>query len=146
MKGAIDPNHIPVNNFELLVLGLPGFTFTEISGMEDEIQKAEMPDRTVATGGNRGPTEFTAMLPLHHRTQQAAMEIWFREGQDPVSPLYKKVGTLLMKSIEGTTVASFAVAGLWPYKRKKPDLEMGNEGELAQVEWTFSADDVEPLP
>ena len=146
MKGRIDPNHIPLNNYELLVLGMPSLTFTTVSGIEDETQKSEMPDRTMATGGNRGPTEFTAMLPLHHRTQQAAMELWFREGQDPVSPTYKKAATLLHKSIGGTTVASFAIVGVWPFKRKNPDLEMNNEGELAEVEWSFSADDIEPLP
>ena len=145
MKGAIDPNHIPVNKYELLVLGQPAFTFTEVSGIEDEIQKSEMPDRTVVSGGNRGANEFTTMLPLHHRTQQAAMELWFKMGQDPVSPGYKKAATLIHKSISGTVIASFAVTGLWPFKRKNPDLEMANEGELAQVEWSFSADDIVPL-
>ena len=34
LKGLIDPDHIPVNKYELAVIGLPTIQFTSISGME----------------------------------------------------------------------------------------------------------------
>lgn len=145
MKGTIRPDHIPLNKYLLLLVGLPRLTFTKISGIEDELEVANLPDRTQASGGNRKANEFTAMLPLHHITEQAAMEAWFRESQDPVSPLYKKQGTLVMQSISGITIKTFQVAGIFPSKRKLPDLEMVNEGEMAETEWTFKADDIQPL-
>lgn len=145
MKGAIKGNHIPVNKYQLLVLGLPPLTPTEISGLEDELQTTELPDRTRASGGNRGPLEFTIKLPMHHLVEQAAMEVWFRESQDPVLPSYKKVATLIHQSITGSLVKTYSLLAVFPTKRKLPDLEMANEGELALVEWTLSIDDILPV-
>jgi len=145
MKGTIKPDHIPVNKYKLLVLGLPEITATEISGLEDELQTTELPDRTVASGGNRGPTEFTIMVPMHHTVEQAAMEVWFRESQDPVLPTYKKAGTIIHYSISGQVDRTYSLIGVFPSKRATPDLEMANEGEMAAVEWTLKVDDVLPL-
>jgi hypothetical protein len=145
MKGAIQADHMPVNKYELLMLGMPPLTPTEISGIEDELQTTELPDRTRASGGNRGPTEFTMMLPMHHLVEQAAMEVWFRSSQDPVLPTYKIVGTLIHKSISGETLRTYSLVGAFPSKRVLPDLEMANEGEMAAVEWTISVDDILPI-
>lgn len=145
MKGEIQPDHMPVNKYTFQIIGLIPITATEVSGIEDELETTELPDRTVASGGNRKATEFTAMVPMHHTAEQAALEIWFRESQDPVSPGYKKPCTLTHESISGNASRTFSLAGVFPKKRKLPDLEQKNEGELAQVEWTFSADDVLPL-
>lgn len=145
MKGVIQGDHIPVNKFQLLVPGLPPLVITELSGIEDELETADLPDRTRASGGNRKATEFTMMIPMHHTVEQAAMELWFRESQDPVSPTYKKAGTLVHQSISGTTIRTFTLIGVFPTKRALPDLEMVNEGEMAGVEWSMSADDIEPI-
>ena len=145
MKGAIQADHIPINKYELLVLGMPSLTPTEVSGIEDELQTTELPDRTRASGGNRGPTEFTMMLPMHHLLEQAAMEVWYRESQDPVLPTYKKVGTLIHKSNSGETLRTYSLLKAFPTKRVLPDLEMENEGEIALVEWTISVDDLLPI-
>lgn len=145
MKSVLQSDHIPVNKYDMLVLGLPPMMFTEISGIEEELQVVELPDRTVASGGNTGPIEFTAMLPMHHLAEQAAMELWYAESQGDVSPLYKKPGTLVHKSISGQVLRTYTLINLFPSKRVLPDLEMGNEGEMAQVEWTFRADDILPI-
>ncbi len=142
MKGAIEPNHIPVNNYELLIIGLPSFTAVEISGLEDELQTVELPDRTVASGGNRGPSEFTMMLPMHHTAEQLAAEAWYQEAQDPVLPTYKKIGTLVLKAITGEVARVYALTGAFIKKRTTPDLELNNDGEQANVEWTVSVDDI----
>jgi len=145
MKGVIQSDHIPVNKYELRVLGMPPLVLTEISGIEDELETADLPDRTVASGGNRKASEFTMMQPMHHTVEVAAMELWFRESQDPVSPTYKKIGTLIRTSISGGNSVSRTLVGIFPKKRTDPDMEMANEGEMAQIEWTMSLDDVEPI-
>ena len=144
MKGSIKPNHIPVNKYQFLVVGLPPLTPTEISGMEETLQAVDLPDRTKASGGNTVPVEFTIMLPAHHKIEQAAMELWFRESQDSVSPTYKKPATLLMNPIGSGLPLVRQLLGVFPTKRKDPDLDMANDGELAKVEWTLSADQVIP--
>lgn len=145
MKGSIQSDHMPTNKYLLQIVGLLPITATEISGIEDELETTELPDRTMASGGNRKASEFTMKVPLHHAAEQAAMEIWFRESQDPVLPTYKKPCTLTHQSISGNASRNFSLVGVFPKKRKLPDLEMKNEGELAVVEWTMSADDILPL-
>lgn len=145
MKGAILPDHIPVNKYRLIVPGLPPLTPVEIGGLEDELQTTDLPDRTKATGGNRGTVEFTLSIPAHHTVERLAMELWFQEGQDPVLPTYKKAGTLILQSLSGQNFASYTLPGLFIMKRTTPDLEMANEGEMAVIEYTMSSDDVIPI-
>lgn len=145
MKQVLQADHIAVNNYELLVLGIPPLTPVEISGIEDELETTDLPDRTVASGGNRGTGDWTMMVPMHHLVEQAAMEAWFLESQDPVLPTYKKVATLIHKSISGAVLRTYSMTGLFPYKRALPDLEMENEGEMANVEWSMKHDTINPI-
>jgi hypothetical protein len=144
MKGVIASDHMSTNNFELLMLGMPSLTVVEASGLEDELQTVELPDRTVASGGNRSATEFDISIPAHHKGEIAACEIWLREAQDPVTPTYKKPGTLIMKSLSGNTTLTFSLLGVFCKKRVTPDLEMANEGEQANITYTLSVDDILP--
>lgn len=145
MKGEIQPDHIAVNKFLLQVVGLIPLTVTEVSGIEDELDTMELPDRTIASSGTRRATEFTMMMPMHHGAEQAAMEAWFRECQDPISPTYKKPCTLTHQSISGGASRSYSLSGVFPKGRNLPDLEKINDGDMAQVEWVMSVDDVLPL-
>lgn len=145
MKGVIKPDHMPTNKYLLIVLGMPPLTPTEISGMEDELAKVRLPDRTVATGGNREASEFTMMIPMHHTVERIACEAWYKEGQEPVLPTYKKVASLIHRSHTGGNAAVYSLIGTWINKRKMPDLEMGGDGELALLEYTISVDDILPL-
>jgi len=145
VKGEILADHMPVNKYVLQIVGLIPITAVEISGIEDELQTTELPDRTVASGGNRNATEFTIMVPMHHLSEQAALELWFRESQDPVSPTYKKPCTLTHQSISGNVSRGYTLSGVFPKQRNLPDLEKANEGEMANVEWVMSADDVIPI-
>jgi len=145
MKGAIQGDHIPLNKYQLIVLGMPELIFTEISGLEEELETVDLPDRTVASGGQTKTLEFTATLPAHHLIMQAAMELWFVEGRDPVASTYKKTATLILKSISGSTLRTYSLLGLFVCKRATPDLEMANEGEMATIEWTFKADQMLPI-
>ena len=89
MKGVLAPDHIPKNKYELRVRGLPPITFTAVSGLEEELDKVDLPDRTGASGGNTKNGEFTARMPTHHTTERIALEAWFAECQDPVPRTYK---------------------------------------------------------
>lgn len=145
MRGEVLPDHIPINKFTLLVVGLPPMYFNKIAGIEQELQTVELPDRTTASGGNTTPVEFTAETMMHHSIDQLALELWFKEGQDPVSPLYKKAATLIHKSLSGGSFRSFTLVALYVSKRKLPDLDKALEGDAAVIEWTFKADDMLPI-
>lgn len=145
MKGQIAPDHIPLNKYEMLVIGMTPMTFTEISGIEEELQTTDLPDRTVASGGQTTPVEFTARLPMHHTVDQAQMELWFSQCKDPVSPKYKRAGTIIYQSISGKVFRTYSLVNMFPTKRVTPDVAMENEGELATVEWTFKADQQLPI-
>lgn len=146
MKGVIQSDHIPANKFKLIVVGLPvNFTFTAVSGIEEELDTVDLPDRTVASGGRTAPVELTAVLPLHHTGEQAVMEAWFQESQDPVLPSYKKPATLILTSLTGDTVRSFSFPDMFPAKRSVSDFEMDNDGEMSTVEWTLRASDMFPI-
>ena len=145
VKGKLKKDHIPVNKFTLIVVGIDvPITFTTISGIEEELDVADLPDRTKASGGNTKAFEFTGKVPMHHLAEQAALEKWLIEGQDPVSPLYQKTGTLIHESITGLTVQSYTLDDVFTFKRTLPELDINNEGDLAEVEWSFAGNDIYP--
>ena len=142
MKGVLAPDHIPKNKYTLRVLGLPPITFTAVGGLEEELETVDLPDRTRASGGNTKPIEFTVRVPTHHVVERIAMENWYQEGKDPVLPTYKKVGTLTKRSLSNIAFVSYIITGLFISDRKTQDLEMENEGELDEIEYTLSGDNV----
>lgn len=145
MKGTIQPDHMPVNKFELRVGGLVDLNAITISGIEEAIERVVLPDRTAATGGQKQPGEFTLEIALHHDLEVAALEAWYKEAQDPVLPTYKKPCTLVHKSLSGIKFRHFTLIGVWVSGRKLPDLDKENEGELARNQYTMSYDDIIPL-
>src|SRR5262245_16398934 len=101
IKGQIAQFHHPLNLFKLIVQSIappqPGpLTFTKISGISQEIDAVEMPDRTRHSGGQTKPGTFTAMMPSHHLLENVFMELWFRGCQESVDRDYKKDATLVM--------------------------------------------------
>jgi hypothetical protein len=143
IKGVIEPEHIAVNKYELAVIGLPPLTPTSIGGLEQELETVTLPDRTVASGGNTKALETTIAIPAHHRVEIAAMEKWCIDGEDPVAPDYKKAATLIMKRISIKDGLAFSLTGVFAKKKKTPDLEMSNEGDMAVIEYTLSIDSIE---
>jgi len=145
MKGEILADHIPLNKFELRVAGLVAITALTISGLEEELDVTELPDRTVASSGEKKPSEFELAVPMHHTVEFLGMEAWYKEGQDPILPTYKKPCTLIHKSVGGTNNRTFTLLGVFVKARKLPDLDKANEGELAMVTYTMSVDEIIPL-
>lgn len=140
MKGAIKSNHNAVNKYRMSVVGLPSLTPTKISGLEVELEVVDLPDRTVASGGNTKAIEFTAMFPMHHTLEIAALDKWLADSTDPVQPGYKKAATITVYRIGPGIPNTTQLIGVFPCKRKSPDLEMVNEGEMAEIEYTFKVD------
>lgn len=146
LKGKILEGHIPNNLYTLLVIGGPPLTPTKVSGIEEELAVAELPDRTYASDGQTNPTEVVIEIPTHHRLEQAFMELWYRESQEPVTATYKKAVTLVHHSVmENKLPRTFSLAGVFPKRRKMPDLEMAGSGEMTVVEWTLCVDVISPI-
>lgn len=144
LKNSLFPDHIPVNKFELIVVGAPGpMKFIKITGLERELETVSLPDRTTASGGNVKPVEFTATHPKHHVVEDTFLEAWLKESELAV-PSYKKAGSLLIQSISGLVTRSYTLLGLYPCKSATPDLDAENEGELFVTTWTFKADNIIP--
>lgn len=145
IKGKIKPDHIPVNKYMLILETLPLImTLTNIGAIEEDLDRVDLPDRTRASGGNTKAIETTIKQPMHHSAEVAQMEGWFEECQDPVSINYKKVGSLLGISLSGETIRSYALDGVFLTKRALPEWSMENEGDMAEIEWGLSIDDIMP--
>jgi len=142
MKGVISPDHISVAKYQLIFLGIPPLTITEITGLEQEIQTTDLPDKTTASGGDTMPMEFAIKIPAHETVQIAAVEAWLSLCKGDVDPGYKKEGILMLQSISGNVMRTYQLVNAFPFKRGLPDLAMENEGEEADVEYTFKADDM----
>lgn len=145
LKNTIQPNHIPINKYELSVLGLPVITFTKVGGIEQETGDIMLPDKTSASGGQQEPFDMVCELPLHHTSEVDAIESWHKEGKDPVSPTYKKTGSMLYKGQDDSVVRAYSIINAWAKKLKYPDVEMENEGDMAVLEVTLRVDDYAPL-
>jgi hypothetical protein len=145
IKQVLQADHIPVNKYTLIIAGMPNITFTKVAGLEYGIDIVDLPDRTRASGGNAQATEFTAEQPLHHTPEVSAMEAWFEENQDPISSTAKKAGTLVMTSGTGANLKTYSLTGVWPSKRKTPDLDFENAGDMAILEWSFQVDSIFPI-
>lgn len=146
LKGRVQPDHIPVNKYNLTMVGLPPVTFTSVSGTETEVAAIDLPDRTKASGGQVSSGEFTVRVPMHHQIEIGAMDTWFAEGQDPITATYKKAGVLEHTSGTGRIRGNYALTGAWVSKRKLPDLAFDDDGAMAEVEYTICYDSITSLP
>lgn len=149
MQQTLLPDHIPVNNFELIVVGGPPvLQFTKLGGFDWALDTVTLPDRTVASGGTTQAVEFTGEHPKHHTVEDAFLQTWWAEsgaGTNIVLPTYKKAATLVVASISLINVRTFSLIGTFPKNQKTADRDQANEGDMDVTEWTFSADLPIPL-
>jgi hypothetical protein len=142
LKYAIQPDHIPVNNYRLLINGLQPITFTSVGALEKELDTVELPDRTTASTGRTKPGETEVKVPAHHTVEVQQMESWYREGKDPISPTYKKVATLEAYSGSRLITNTYTLIGAYVSKGATPDREMNDDGEMDVLTYTIKWDDV----
>ena len=143
--GTIQPDHMPVNKFELIVLGLPKIVFTTVGSFTDATTEAELPDGTVASGGKSSPVEIPVTVPRHHLVSIMAMDNWKQQGKDPIDPGYKKTGTLITYSGTGDVFKTEQLIGVWARDKATPDLDMDNDGDMAENSYVLRADQVIPI-
>lgn len=144
LKGKVQGDHMPLNKYQLSIVGLPTIDFITVAGLESEVDTVDLPDRTKATGGQIGTSELTVAVPSHHEAQIFAMEIWLQEAQDPVTITYKKGGILTLKSNSGQAERVWVLAGVFCSKRSIADMGIENVGELATTEYTLMCDEISP--
>lgn len=144
-QGTILEDHIPVNNFQLQFAGVavPLFAIS-VGEMAEELEMVTLPDRTNASGGNTVPFETDVVTPEHHALEQQAWEQWYREAKLG-TPGYKKVGTLLRRSVSGAYEASHELVGAFPRRKTLSELDATNEGEMSTVTWGLSIDSMTKL-
>ena len=142
MKFSIRDDHIPVNKYRMDVAGIIPITFTTIGSFDIERDTVDLPDRTKASGGRSKAGEVEVKVPMHHYDQVAAMDAWFAEGLDPVSPTYKKVATMTLLSLTSLGQRSSTVIGANVSKKADPDKEMNDDGNMAEMAYTICWDDV----
>ncbi len=144
-KGAIHENHISTNKYNLVVVGLPPLTPIKVSGLDEQLDTVDLPDGTKASGGNTKALEFSIDIPSHHILEVQSMELWYKQGQDPVQSGYKKDAVLIIKRVGIGLPRTFQLTGLFVAGRKTADLEMKGAGDMAFETWKMSADSMRPL-
>jgi hypothetical protein len=143
--GNISPDHMPLNKYELLIVGMPKITFITVGSFTDATTEATLPDGTVASGGKSAPIEFNVTVPRHHLVDVALMDNWKKQGRDPIDKNYKKTGTLISYSGTGAVFKSEQLRGLWVRDKTTPEFDMGNDGEMAVNTYVMRADGVDPV-
>jgi hypothetical protein len=146
LKRTIKADHMPVNNYEMLVNGMPKIIFISVEGLDEELETVDLPDRTARSGGNTKALSFTAKQPLHHALEVQAMEQWYKDSQHPVKPDYLKNATLMFKSLTDMHSKSYALTECFPHKRVLSNADMNDEGKPAELTWTFRATEVVNIP
>lgn len=145
IKGILLPDHVQVNKYRLIVPGLPPLTFLTVGALEEELDNTDLPDRTNRSGGRTKPVEFDVTMPMHHTLERLAMESWFAENKDPITPTAQKVGTLIWYSQTRLITPSYSLLQLYPYKRGTPEGDLDNDGEVAALTWGMKTSEVLPL-
>ena len=146
LKRTIKPDHMPVNNYQLLVNGFPPIVFISVEGLDEELETVDLPDRTARSGGHTKALSFSAKQPLHHTLEVAIMEQWYKDGQHPVKPDYLKNATLIFISLTHQHTKSYALKECFPHKRAISNAEMNDEGKESEITWTFRATEVVNIP
>jgi len=148
IKQVLQENRIPVNRYQLIIqpFNVPEVTLVSISGLEEELDAPELPDRTVRSGGRSKPVEFDIMQPTHHDLEVAAMETWYTQCKLAL-PGYLRLGMLTLFDEAGLLPRRRrTLPNIWLKKRAESDLEMENEGEMHVITWTCQTDQVIVTP
>lgn len=136
---------MPRNKYRLTVPGMKPITVVSVTGIEEDLETVNLPDRTTASGGQRGPVSFSIGVPAHHSDEIASLEAWYKESQDPVSPTYKKNATLTLISLTSTRKLQFQLRGSFVCGRHIEEQSMANEGEMNVITYPMKADECFPV-
>jgi hypothetical protein len=145
IKNVLKVNRVQVNKFQLTIApGVGSPLFTTISGLEEELDTVDLPDRTSRSGGREKQLEFEVQQPMHHDLEVLAMEAWYRMCKMSL-PLYLKLGTLVLFDEWGIPRRRYTLPNLWISKRSHSELDLDNDGEMSTITWTLKADQIIPM-
>lgn len=145
IKNVLKTNRVQVNKFQLTIQpGVGAPLFTTISGLEEELDTVDLPDRTSRSGGREKQLEFEVGQPMHHDLEVLAMEAWYRMCKATL-PLYLKLGVLVLFDEWGMPRRKYTLPNLWISKRAHSELELDNDGEMSIITWTLKADQIVPM-
>jgi hypothetical protein len=146
LKRMVHADHMPVNNYQMLVNGIIPIVFVTVEGLDEELETVDLPDRTARSGGNTKALSFTAKQMMHHTEEVNALERWYKDSQHPVKPDYLKNATLIFKSLTDLHSKSYALIECFPHKRVIPNADMNDEGKAAEITWTFRCTEIKHIP
>lgn len=145
IKSVLKVNRVQVNKFKLTISpGVGSPLFTTISGLEEELDTVDLPDRTSRSGGREKQIEFEVQQPMHHDLEVVAMEVWYRMCKASL-PLYLKLGVLILFDEWGIPRKKYTLPNLWISKRSHSELDLDNDGEMSTITWTLKADQIIPM-
>jgi hypothetical protein len=145
IKNVVQPNRVQVNKYQLIVQpGVGSVLLVSIGGLEEELDKVDLPDRTSRSGGREKQGETEIVQPMHHDLEVLAVETWYRMCKNTL-PLYLKLGILMIFDEWGSPRKRYTLPNCWLSKRKHADLELDNDGEMATITWTMNYDQIIPM-
>ena len=142
IKNQIQELRIPVNKFQLIVQpGVGQITVISLTGLEEELDAPELPDRTIRSGGRSKPVEIDVVQPMHHTSEVLLMEAWWNLCKYSVAG-YLRLGMLIQMNETGIPTKRWTLPNIWIKKRAHSDLELENDGEMATITWTMQTDQI----
>ena len=140
IRGKIPPFPIIGAHFRLSFEGMEDILFTEVNGVEQEIEVVEAPDRTAHSSGIGKHVKLTVKIPGHARASKDAMHGWHEECLGPVSDNYKKTGTLQYYNNQLQPVEEYYVEGAWVCKFMEDQAQMEESSKIHQTEFEIEVD------
>lgn len=143
-KGTLEPGSAVSNLYELKLDGLIPIRFTSVGSISQSTKQAKLPDQTWVSTGQKEPIEIDVKWMVHHATERAAMNAWFRETEAGTLTS-KKRGTLKLLNGSGGTICAFQIIGASCSGWTLPDLAAGEDGSAVEMTSKLAIDDVQPL-
>lgn len=141
IKNVIQENRIQMNSYSVDISpGVGNIMFVSVGALDDELDKTELPDRTMRSGGRGKPFEFDVVQPAHHDVEVALMEAWWADCQEPVAPDYLKILTYTKYDGRGSPRRQLVCNNAWISKKSESESDLNNEGDMATITWTIQVD------
>lgn len=140
LKGVIPKDIIAANKFTLAIDNVE-IVAVSVSGIEENLQVAELPDGTKASGGRTEASETTIVIPQHVTQSRQVMDLWWQSCKDPVQPdAYKNI-TVTGTSSTGANTSVSTLIGVFITSRKSADYALEDGSTMTVIEYTCSVDD-----
>lgn len=139
LKGVIPKDIIAGNKFTLAIDNVE-IVAVSVSGIEETLQVAELPDGTKASGGRTEASEMTIVIPQHLTASKLVMDAWWQAGIDPVVPAAYKNITVTGTSSSGAIVSTDTLIGVFVTNRKSADYALEDGTTMTTLEYTCSVD------